>query len=135
MQSEETYILEFEQDQTQQDTAMREASDDWLQMNADKRKGLDEKAYVCESAVLMVMAVRPCVTDGENLFEESEEVNWQEGMRESTWAHQDRMEMVQEARIVEMEGATREGRVYVVSCTTRLVTSAHQARGRWRKTS
>jgi hypothetical protein len=76
----------------------------------------------------MAMVVRPCVTDGERIFEEAEEVDWQERMRESTWAHQERMDMVAEARIVEMDEAAREGQVYVVSCSTRPVTSAHQAR-------
>jgi hypothetical protein len=36
--------------------------------------------------------------------------------------------MVTEARIVEMDDAAREGRVCVVNCTPRLVTTAHQAR-------
>jgi hypothetical protein len=36
--------------------------------------------------------------------------------------------MVAEARIVEMDEAAREGRVYVVTCSPRLVTSTHQAR-------
>jgi hypothetical protein len=41
-------------------------------------------------ALLMAMVVRPCVTDGEKIFEEVEEVDWQEQMREITWAHQER---------------------------------------------
>jgi hypothetical protein len=67
--------------------------------------------------------------------EEAEEIDWQEKMRESTWEHQERLEMVTEARIVEMDDAAREGRVYVVNCTPRLVTTAHTKRGSWGNTS
>jgi hypothetical protein len=79
-------------------------------------------------ALLMAVIVRPCVMDGEKLFEEAEAVDWQEEMRDSTWEHKERMELVFEARIEEMDNATREERVYVVHCTPRLVTSANQAR-------
>jgi hypothetical protein len=58
-------------------------------------------------ALLMAMAARPCVTNGENIFKEAEEVNWQEEMREWTWAHKERIEMVHEARIAETDDATR----------------------------
>jgi hypothetical protein len=82
-----------------------------------------------EKALLMAMVVRPCVTNGEKIFEESEAVDWQKEMCEWTWAHkQERMEMAHEARIVETDDATCKGRVYVVACTPRLVKSAHQAR-------
>ena len=79
-------------------------------------------------ALLMAMAIRPCVTGGEKTFEESEEVNWQDEMREWTWAHKERMEMVHEAQIAETDDAIRKGRVYVVACTPRLVKLALQAR-------
>ena len=32
-ESEETYLQEFDKDTSQKDTAMKEAGDDWLQMN------------------------------------------------------------------------------------------------------
>jgi hypothetical protein len=79
-------------------------------------------------ALLMTMAVRPCVTDGDKIFEESEVVEWQDGMREWTWAHKERMELVHQARADETDEATREGRVFVAACTPRLVKTAHQAR-------
>jgi hypothetical protein len=89
-----------------------------------------QKGMVCPlstEALLMAVVVRPYVTDGEELFEEAEEVEWQEEMRESTWEHKERMEMAHEARIAETGKTTREGRVYVVACTPHLVTSALQA--------
>jgi hypothetical protein len=49
-------------------------------------------------------------------------------MRESSWAHQERIDMVADARIAEMDAAARAGRMYVVPCTPRLITSAIQAR-------
>jgi hypothetical protein len=71
----------------------------------------------------------PAVRNGrrKELFEE-EGLDWRERMRESTWAHQERIDMVVGARIAEMDAAARAGRVYVVSCTPRLVRSAIQAR-------
>jgi hypothetical protein len=42
--------------------------------------------------------------------------------------HKERMELVQQARAEETNEATQKGRVYVVSCTPRLVKTAHQAR-------
>jgi hypothetical protein len=79
-------------------------------------------------ALLMAMTVRPCVTDGDKIFEESEVVEWQDEMREWTWAHKERMELAHHARADETDEATREGRVFVAACTPRLVKTAHQAR-------
>ena len=81
-------------------------------------------------ALLMAMAVRPCVvTDGDKIFEESEAVEWQDEMHEWTWAHKERMELVHQARADETDEAMREGRVFVAACTPRLVKTAHhQAR-------
>ena len=49
-------------------------------------------------------------------------------MRGSSWAHQERIDMVTDARIDEMDIAARAGRAYVVACTPRLATSAIQAK-------
>ena len=61
-------------------------------------------------ALLMAMVVQPCVTSGEKIFEETEEVNWQKEMREWTWAHKEQMKMVHEAQIAETDDAIRKGR-------------------------
>ena len=58
-------------------------------------------------ALLMAMTVRPCVTDGDKIFEESEAVEWQDEMHEWTWAHKERMELVHQARVDETDEATR----------------------------
>ena len=79
-------------------------------------------------ALLMAMRVPPCATDGEKFFEEGEALDWQEEMRDYTWDHKERMDLVIEARNEELDNATREGRVYVVHCTPRLVKSANQGR-------
>jgi hypothetical protein len=50
-------------------------------------------------ALLMAMTVRPCVIDGDKIFEESEAVDWQEEMRDWTWTHKERMELVHQARL------------------------------------
>jgi hypothetical protein len=78
-------------------------------------------------ALLMAMTVRSCVPNGEKIFDD-EDMDWRERMRESSWAHQERIDIVADARIAEMDAAARAGRVYVVSCTPRLITSASQAR-------
>jgi hypothetical protein len=78
-------------------------------------------------ALLMAMTVRSCVPNGEKIFDD-EDMDWRERMRESSWAHQERIDMVADAGITEMDAAARAGRVYVVSCTPRLITSAIQAR-------
>jgi hypothetical protein len=79
-------------------------------------------------ALIMAMAVRPCVTNGEKIFEESEAVEWKDEMHEWTWAHKERMELVHQARVVETDEAAREGGVFVAACTPRLVKTTHQAR-------
>jgi hypothetical protein len=91
------------------------------------RKGMQ----VCQrstKALMMAMTVRPCVTHGDTMFEESEAVDWQTEMRDWTWEHKELMELVHVARAEETNEATQEGRVYVVVCTPRLVKTAHQAR-------
>jgi hypothetical protein len=72
----------------------------------------------------MAMAVRPCVTDGDKIFEESEAVEWQDEMHEWTWAHKERMELVHQARADKTDEATREGRVFVAACTLELAPHA-----------
>jgi hypothetical protein len=67
------------------------------------------------------------VTDGEKIFDD-EDMDWRDRMRESTYAHQERIDMAVDARIAEMDIKARAGRAYVVSCTPRLVTSAIQAK-------
>ena len=49
-------------------------------------------------ALLMAMAVRPCVTNGDKIFEESEAVDWQTEMRDWTWENKELMELVHAAR-------------------------------------
>ena len=71
--------------------------------------------------------VRPCVRDGEKLFDD-EGMDRRDRMRESSWAHQELIDMVIDARIDEMDMAARAGRAYVVACTPRLVTSVIQAK-------
>jgi hypothetical protein len=51
---------------------------------------------------------------GEKIFEEAGAMDWQEEMRDNTWDYKERMELVVDAWIEEMDNATREGRVYVV---------------------
>ena len=79
-------------------------------------------------ALLMAMAVRPCVTTGDKIFEESEAVDWETEMQEWTWENKELMDMVHAARTEETNEATQEGRVFVVACTPRLVKTAQQAR-------
>jgi hypothetical protein len=43
-------LQEFEKDKSQIDTAMKEAGDYWLQMDAKSRKNLDKETYVEETA-------------------------------------------------------------------------------------
>jgi hypothetical protein len=50
VESEETYLQEFDLDNSHQDTAMREARDDWLRMDAEKQKKHDKTKYVAETA-------------------------------------------------------------------------------------
>jgi hypothetical protein len=50
VEAEETYLKEFDRDKSHQDTAMREAGGDWLQMDADKRQKLDKTKYVVDTA-------------------------------------------------------------------------------------
>lgn len=67
-------------------------------------------------ALIMAMAVRPCVTDGEKIFEESETVEeWQDEVHEWTWAHKERMELVHQARADETDEVAREGRAFVAA--------------------
>jgi hypothetical protein len=75
----------------------------------------------------MAAVVRPCLRDGEKIFDD-EGMDWRDRMRESSWVHQERIDMVTDARIDEMDTAARAGRAYVVACTPRLVTSAIQAK-------
>jgi hypothetical protein len=60
-------------------------------------------------ALLMAMTARPCVTDGDKIFEESEAVDWQDEVREWTWAHKERMELVHQARAERTRRRRREG--------------------------
>jgi hypothetical protein len=78
-------------------------------------------------ALLMAAMVKPCMRGGEKLFDD-EGMDWRDRMRESSWAHQGRIDVVTDARIDEMDMAARAGRAYVVACTPRLVTSAIQAK-------
>jgi hypothetical protein len=75
----------------------------------------------------MAAVVRPCLRGGEKLSDD-EGLDWRERMRESSWAHKERIDMVTDARIDEMDTAARAGRAYVVACTPRLVTSVIQAK-------
>ena len=79
-------------------------------------------------ALLMAMTVRPCVTTGDKIFEESEAADWETEMQEHTWENKALMDMVYTARTEENDEATKEARVFVVACTPRLVTTAQQAR-------
>jgi hypothetical protein len=78
-------------------------------------------------ALLMAVVVRSCVRDGEKLFGD-EGMAWRDRIRQSSWAHQESIDMVVDARIDEMDTAARAGRAYVVACTPRLVTSSIQAK-------
>ena len=72
------------------------------------RKGMQ----VCQrstKALLMAMTVRPCVTHGDKMFEESEAVDWQTEMRDWTWEHKELRELVHVARAEETNEATQEG--------------------------
>jgi hypothetical protein len=69
-------------------------------------------------ALLMAMAVRSCVTDGEKIFD-GEDMDWRERMRESSWAHQERIDMVADARTAEMDAAARAGRRGRMWCPAR----------------
>ena len=45
LETEEAYLEVFDQDKTHSDAAMREASDDWLQLDAEKQKNHDKTKY------------------------------------------------------------------------------------------
>jgi hypothetical protein len=44
VEAEETYLQEFDTDNSHQDTAMKEAGGDWIQMPAEKKKKKHDKA-------------------------------------------------------------------------------------------
>jgi hypothetical protein len=79
-------------------------------------------------ALLMAMTVRPCVTTGDKIFEDSEAADWETEMQEHTWENKALMDMVYTARTEENDEATKERGVFVVACAPRLVTTAQQAR-------
>jgi hypothetical protein len=45
LETEETYLEAFDLDKTHSDAAMREAPDDWLQLDAEKQKNHDKTKY------------------------------------------------------------------------------------------
>jgi hypothetical protein len=50
LETEETYLQALDLDSSHGDAAMREAGDDWLQMDAKKQKSLDKAEYVEKKA-------------------------------------------------------------------------------------
>jgi hypothetical protein len=50
-------------------------------------------------ALLMAAVVRSCLRGGEKLFDD-EDMDWRERIRESSWAHQERIDMVTDARLM-----------------------------------
>jgi hypothetical protein len=50
VESEETYLQDFDTDDSHQDTAMKGAEDDWLQMPAEKQKKHDKTKFVVDQA-------------------------------------------------------------------------------------
>jgi hypothetical protein len=46
LETEEAYIKAFDLDSSHSDAAMREAGDDWSQMDKEKQKGLDKQEFV-----------------------------------------------------------------------------------------
>jgi hypothetical protein len=50
LETEETYIKAFDLDSSHSDAAMREAGDDWSQMDKEKQKGLDKQEFVEKKA-------------------------------------------------------------------------------------
>ena len=50
VESEETYLKEFDTDGSLQDTAMKEAGDDWIRMPTEKKKKYDKAKFVGDQA-------------------------------------------------------------------------------------
>jgi hypothetical protein len=50
VESEETYLKEFDTDGSLEDTAMKEAGDDWVRMTAEKKKRHVKEQFVGEQA-------------------------------------------------------------------------------------
>jgi hypothetical protein len=50
LETEETYIKAFDLDSSHNDAAMREAGDDWSQMDTERQKSLDKKEFVEKKA-------------------------------------------------------------------------------------
>ena len=50
VESEETYLKEFDTDGSLKDTAMKEAGDDWVRMTAERQKRYDKTQFVGDQA-------------------------------------------------------------------------------------
>ena len=49
VESEETYLKEFDTDGSLEDTVMKEAGDDWVRMTAEKKKRHAKEQFVGEN--------------------------------------------------------------------------------------
>jgi hypothetical protein len=94
VESEETYLKEFDTDGSLKDTAMTEAGDDWIRMTAEKKKRCEKTKFVGDQARKYVK------------------------MKKATYVRQRRMEAVQSQREYKKAKSRREAREMPLSTCT-----------------